>query len=66
MATEKICDVCGCVGAETVTISLNGASASGQPVGTSQAMDLCATHRAQGIATMNTIVLQDLEAAIAA
>jgi len=66
MATAKVCDVCTAVGAETVTVSLNAVSASGAPVGTSQSMDLCTDHRAQGIATMNAQVAIDIEAAIAA
>jgi hypothetical protein len=66
MATEKICDVCLSVGADTVVVALSAINLSGLPVGTSQGMDLCPAHRAQGIATMNAQVAIDIEAAIAA
>lgn len=67
MATEKVCDVCGAIGAYNLVVSITSdCSASGMPVGTSQGKDLCDLHRAAELDALFAQCKTDIEAAIIA
>jgi hypothetical protein len=61
----KKCVICN-ADADTVEVAIDTVNSAGNAVGTRQALDLCQTHRAQGIATLIAQCQTDIEAAIAA